>query len=154
MASSVDFSIYSIPAYYILNLLPHVYAVNIIKSVNNGHWNNASPRSASHMSSLQKSVPAEIFSRHERAQAAHANGLENFPLLIAAVVLGNLAKLDVALLNGVSWGFVVLRILYAIAYVQIVQQKLSLLRSAIYLLSLLLSFYSIVKSGMVLSGET
>lgn len=103
------------------------------------------------MSSLQTSVPAEIFARHERAQAAHDNGVENFPLLIAVVVLGNLAKLDVGFLNGVSAGFIGLRFLYTIAYIQIAQVKLSYLRSAFYFSSLLLCFYSIVRSGIALN---
>ena len=65
-----------------------------LKRANNNFWNNASPRSVEFLAACKKAVPAGVYARFERAEAAHANGLENAPLFIGAVLAGNVAGLE------------------------------------------------------------
>lgn len=62
--------------------------VNLIKSANNKKWNNANPRGTDTNSIYKSSVPAEVFAKYERAEAAHKNLLENAPLFVGAVGMG------------------------------------------------------------------
>ena len=47
-----------------------------------------------------------------RAEAAMANGFEHIGIFAAAVVAGNVAKLNPRLLNGLSLGYIVSRLVY------------------------------------------
>ena len=103
MASIVpaaNYSFYAIPAFYVLNLVPQVYGATILKNANNGNSDHANPRT--HPNTLKKNTPKEIYGRFERAQAAHNNGFENLPLIAAAVICGNMARLDPSTLNTVA----------------------------------------------------
>jgi len=52
-----------------------------------------------------------------RAYAAHLNSFEAFPLFAVAVILAELHHVDGQLLNQLSGGFVVARVLYIISYI-------------------------------------
>ena len=97
---AANYSFYVIPAFYVLNLVPHVYGATILKNANNGNQDRANPRT--HLQSLKKSTPSEIYARYERAEAAHNNGFEILPLIAAAVICGNVARLDPSTLNTVA----------------------------------------------------
>jgi len=101
MASSItNYSLFAVPAYWILCLIPHNYAIAIMKKANNGHWDNTSPRSSIWDAKLKASTPAEVFGRYERAEAAQKNGFENFPIFVGAILAGNIAKLGNPTLNS------------------------------------------------------
>ena len=97
---AANYSFYVIPAFYVLNLVPQVYGATILKNANNGSSDHANPRT--HATSLKKNTPKEIYGRYERAQAAHNNGFENLPLIAAAIICGNMARLDPSTLNTVA----------------------------------------------------
>ncbi|KAL1611303.1 hypothetical protein SLS59_000021 [Nothophoma quercina] len=86
-----NYSFYSIPVYWFLALVPHAYAVAVAKKANKGFWDNTNPRNTGY---LEKNIPKEALAKYERAEAAHANGMENAPYFIGAVLAGNLAGLD------------------------------------------------------------
>lgn len=82
-----------------MNMLPHWYSLIIISGGVLKNWNNANPRSLDSQTLFRKRATADQNLRWERARAAHNNGLEFLPLLVAAVALGNMAKMDPEELN-------------------------------------------------------
>jgi len=147
-----NYSVYSIPVYYVLSILPHSYAISLITAANNGKWDNSSPRSSSYASTIQKSVPAACFAKYERAESAHKNGMENLAVFATAVVLGNLAKLPSEKLNAVTGLFLALRVAYTVAYVQISDHKKSFVRTGLWASGVACCMYLIVSAGNVLRG--
>ncbi|KAI9675496.1 MAG: hypothetical protein M1829_003300 [Trizodia sp. TS-e1964] len=147
MSSSMNFSIYAIPVYYVLAQLPHVYCIALIRRANNGRWDNANPRSAAWMSSMQKTVPAATYARYERSRAAHQNSFENMPLYFAAIILGNMAKLPPATLNSVAGASLVLRALYTLFYVETTSRRWSFARTGIWYLSVMAQLYLIIRAA-------
>ncbi|KAH6620499.1 hypothetical protein C7974DRAFT_378536 [Boeremia exigua] len=85
-----NYSLYSIPVYWFFSLAPHAYAISVAKSANNGVWDNTNPRNTAY---LEKNVPKHALERYERAEAAHANGMENAPFFVGAVLAGNFVGL-------------------------------------------------------------
>ncbi|RDW66758.1 hypothetical protein BP5796_09507 [Coleophoma crateriformis] len=85
-----NYSVYAIPAYFVLTLFPHQYALyTISRAQKKGFaiYDNRNPR-GSWTENLKASVPADVFATYERAEAAHKNGYESFPLICTAVILG------------------------------------------------------------------
>ncbi|MCJ1472534.1 hypothetical protein MMC13_001183 [Lambiella insularis] len=148
---AANYSIYAIPAFWLLSLLPHNYAIHTITSANNGKWDNANPRSSNWGATIRAQVPAASVARYERAEAAHKNGMENLPLFCTAVVLGNMAGLEARTLNAVSGLVLGLRVVYNVWYVANSDVRKSYIRTGIWLASVLSYFYLIVKAGNVLS---
>ncbi|KAG9200772.1 hypothetical protein G6514_006628 [Epicoccum nigrum] len=127
-----NYSLHSIPVYWFLALAPHAYAVGVAKKANNGHWDNTNPRNTSY---LEQKVPKEALARYERAEAAHANGMENAPFFIGAVLAGNFAGLDATTLNAYTGVYIGLRVLYNVLYVRTTTLKSSRARSLVWLAS-------------------
>ena len=148
---SKNYSFYTIPVYCILTYLPYWYSVLTIQNSSKDRWDNANPKSTKHIDSVQKSVTADTYGRYERGKAAHNNGLENFPLLIAAVVMSNMARLDFGMLNGMFGVFFALRIAYTVAYIRISGVNASYFRSMMWMFSVSILMYINIRSGQVLS---
>jgi uncharacterized MAPEG superfamily protein len=149
--TTTNYSIYMIPAYYVLAQLPHTIAIGTIRSANNGRWNNANPRSSQWNETLVKSMPAAVFAKYERCEAAHKNMLENMALFTTAVVLGNLASLPAGTLNATVGGYLALRVAYLIAYINTTSRKRSFLRTGIWGASTAVLISLIVRAGNVLA---
>ncbi|CAI6335895.1 unnamed protein product [Periconia digitata] len=130
-----NYSLHTIPIYWILALVPHAVAVSSLKNANNGRWNNANPRSAQNGENWRKSIPAAVISKYERLEAAHSNSMENAPFFIGAVIAGNLAGLSSDTMNTATMSFLALRVLYVIAYGTIKSTKYSYIRSLIWAVS-------------------
>ena len=152
--ASTNYSIYAIPAYYILSMLPHNYALIIIKAANNGRWDNSNPRSPAWHEKIQKSTPAEIFGRYERAEGAHKNGMENMAIFCTTIVLGNLAQLPASTLNTVAGLYLALRVIYTVAYIYIGSSKYSYARSGIWAGTIALCFYQIIRAANVFASRS
>jgi hypothetical protein len=71
-----NLSILAIPAYYILSLLPHGYALNVATQGQLIKWDNRNPRSSDLKAKLKERLPAKEFAKYERLEACHANGME------------------------------------------------------------------------------
>lgn len=72
-------SILAIPAYYIISLVPHSYALNVATQGKLLTWDNRNPRSTELKAKLKASLPAETYAKYERLEACHANGFEVLP---------------------------------------------------------------------------
>ncbi|KAK9239630.1 hypothetical protein V1525DRAFT_29623 [Lipomyces kononenkoae] len=138
-----NYSLFALPAYYILSLYPHVYALNLIRAATNGQWDNANPRSTLWDETMKRIVPKETYACFERAEGAHKNGMENFPLFATALVLGTVAELPSQTMNAFAGMFLIVRALYTAAYINIKRGKISLVRTALFGLGMGLCISSI-----------
>ncbi|KAL8684740.1 MAG: hypothetical protein Q9224_006157, partial [Gallowayella concinna] len=102
-----------------MNSVPHLYSILIFSGGSVKKFDNANPKSTAVREKFQKRVSAPTYARWERARAAHNNGNENFPLLVAAVVLGNLAGLDAGTMNWMLGAVLLTRAIYILAYIEI-----------------------------------
>ncbi|KAF2738410.1 hypothetical protein EJ04DRAFT_52365 [Polyplosphaeria fusca] len=143
----LNYSLYTIPIYWIMAIAPHAYASKLVREANNNKWNNANPRSTVHHDQISKSVPSDVFAKYERAEAAHKNSMENAPLFIGAVLAGNLARLQPSFLNLALGTYLGFRVVYLAAYINTTTQKYSYLRSLLWATSTGLLFYVFVKAG-------
>ena len=148
--STSNYSIYALPAFFVLGLVPQVYASTLIKKATNGRFDNSNPRGQSIIQSYQKSTDAATFAKWERARAAHSNAMENLPLFSTAVICANMAGLDTGLVNTVCGAFLVLRALYTVAYIAVADKKLANVRSAFWIGSVGCCLYLMIKAGNVL----
>lgn len=96
-----NYSIYAIPAFYFLALVPQFYSTVLINRATNGRFDNANPRGASFSETCKKSLDKATLGRFERAKAAHTNALENLPLFASAVICANMAGLQKGMVNSV-----------------------------------------------------
>ena len=149
---ATNYSFYAIPASFILILAPQLYASSIVRNTKNVRRDNANPRGETYAQSLKKNLPKEDFSRFERARAAHFNGYESFPLFAAAVICGNMAKIDPSTLNTMTGLFLVLRTVYNIAYIQTTTQQWSVLRTGVWISSVLCCLVLLSKAGGVMAN--
>ncbi|KAF2428852.1 hypothetical protein EJ08DRAFT_313377 [Tothia fuscella] len=151
-----NLSILAIPAYYILAVAPHTYALGLCTTNNPKTWNNANPRGKSNKDAIVSDLSPEQYGRFERAEAAHANAMENLPIFATAIVLANTAGLKRAGLDGID-GFVgmwfAVRIAHTISYIGIEDRRLSYVRSGLWVVSLGLCFRMFGKAAKVLNGN-
>lgn len=149
-----NYSIYGIPLYWLLALVPHGYASSIIKKANNGRRNNANPRSVDTHQHYKKVCPAAVWARWERAEAAHNNALENAPLFIGTIIIGNVVGLSPDTLNiatGVALG---LRLVYTLLYIGISKNKPSYARSMVWAGFVGTLVTVLIKAGNVVVKQT
>src|SRR5262249_55793585 len=135
-------------------LAPHAYSISLIQSVSSKTWDNRNPRGSTQSQALQKSVPAHIYTKFERARACHANGLENMPLFVAAVILGNFAALESAELNMACGVYLGLRALYTVAYIVIERKRYSFFRTAVWTAGMIDCMWVVVKAGSVVAKKS
>ncbi|KAJ7474132.1 hypothetical protein FB451DRAFT_1398130 [Mycena latifolia] len=64
--------------------------------------NSLQPRGNTSRVSADKQVPAAISARIERMEGTHLNDNKNFPIWVAAVLVGNFARLDNYTMNVIS----------------------------------------------------
>ena len=100
--STANYSVYAIPAFYILGIGPHLYSAFLIYRGTNGRFDNVNPRGTSQSEVCKKSLDRATMARVERAKAAHVNALECLPLFASAVICANMAGLERGLMNWVS----------------------------------------------------
>ncbi|KAB8627257.1 hypothetical protein FH972_026090 [Carpinus fangiana] len=132
ISSSTNYSVYALPLYYLLGILPHGVAIIIASGGNPGKWDNRNPRAAGLKANLTKRLGPAKFARYERAESAHYNTLESFPLLATAVILANLAHLPTEQLNTFVAGNFILRSVYLVAYISTSSQLPTVLRTLIW----------------------
>ena len=104
-------SLYTIPAAWVLSIAPHFYAASL------GKFDNKSPRAYTKESSSDQSIDKATKERIIRAEGAQQNGFENIGLFAAAVVAGNIARLDNWTLNALTGGYLLSRVAYNLLYI-------------------------------------
>ncbi|KAF2457473.1 hypothetical protein BDY21DRAFT_343968 [Lineolata rhizophorae] len=147
-----NYSFFGIPVSYGVAMLPRLYSMLMIKRAANNRWNNVNPRGVDTVEKIKQRVPPDVFARYERTVAAHQNGLESFPLVTTAIILGNWAQLPAAELNTFVAGYIASRIVYCLLYINTTRGKLSFIRSGTFIAGMLWCTYTIVKSCSILSG--
>lgn len=147
-----NYSALGLPLYYLLCIVPHAYALTIAsggKPVT--RWDNRNPRTDELRASLKQRLPAALYARYQRGEAAHYNSLESFPLVAAAVVLGNVAGLPKGELNDFVVLTGLLRVVYILAYVNTAQQKFTAVRSLVWFAQLGVNAAFLWKAGKALA---
>jgi uncharacterized MAPEG superfamily protein len=147
-----NYSIFAIPAYYILTLWPHVYSHTLLRSANS-RIDNSNPRSTHQVAKVGRAVPAATYAKWERARAAHANGIENMALAVAAVVLGNVARLDPGWLNSMLGGYLASRVVYTLLYLKIGDAKKSLARSMVWAGGVVMLLTIVTRAGLAVARD-
>ena len=141
-----NLAIIAIPAYYILSLVPHQYAISVATQGDLSKFDNRNPRDSDYHAKLKETLPADQFAKWARAESAHANNMENFPLFTAAIFAGLFAEQATKgtiggtyVSSGIStgltrfvYGWFATRFLYNIAYITTTTNQWSYLRSGIY----------------------
>ncbi|KAF2089122.1 hypothetical protein K490DRAFT_72740 [Saccharata proteae CBS 121410] len=147
-------TILAIPLYHLLALWPHARAISISTSGDPLAWDNRSPRGVNQKAALAKRLSPATHARFERLEAAHANSMENMPLFLASVVLGNMADLQqVEGLNGLNAfcvAFLVVRGLYSVVYAGNDTMGKSYVRTVLYFLGVALCWKVLFQAAGVL----
>jgi len=142
-----NYSLYAIPAYYILTLIPNVMAVVTIKQASKGRFDNANPRSSKFAASLEKTVPPAVLESFERRKACHQNGLESLPLFCTALVLANMARAPTSSLNTFAGVFMSLRVVYTMLYLNTTDGSIARARSAVWMVGTIYCLYTIYQAA-------
>ncbi|KAF5356888.1 hypothetical protein D9756_006732 [Leucocoprinus leucothites] len=127
---SSPLSLYSIPVVYFTAMYPHLWKVNTIMSITG--FNNVYPRANVTEFAQDKRVPPKLAGKIKRMEGAHCNGLEQFPVWTAAILVANLAGLDNAYLNKMSLGFIAMRILFNQIYIAHESNAVGWVRTAVF----------------------
>jgi uncharacterized MAPEG superfamily protein len=130
---SANYSLFAIPAYMVLAMVPHSYSVWLVTKHNNRKFDLPSPRSTDNRVRIEKSVPRHIYRKYERCRAAHDNMLENMAFVTAGILAGIVGTLDASFMNTACAVYLVSRVLHIISYVQISSHKFATLRTLWYL---------------------
>ncbi|KAF2120551.1 hypothetical protein BDV96DRAFT_641224 [Lophiotrema nucula] len=148
-------SILAIPAYYMLSVLPHSYALGVATRGKVLTWDNRNPRSTDLKVRLKKDLDPDTYALYERAEACHANGMENLPLFATAVILGNMAGLKKEGLGGMT-GFaatyLAIRVVYTAVYLGVKTNGPTIARSGLWIAGFSLCFRIIFKAAKALGG--
>jgi uncharacterized MAPEG superfamily protein len=117
-----NYSIYTIPAAWILTQAVSTRIILLAR----GLGSNTYPRED--LTRVTAQLPPSEAAKIKRQEAAHKNGLENFPLFAAAIIVGNEAGLDSGTLNLIGMGYLITRGVYTWLYTNISTEKKSYLR--------------------------
>lgn len=145
---SANYSFFALPAMFVLGQVPHSYGTAQVVSARNGKYNQHNPRGQANQEDIKKTVPQETWQTFERCEAAHSNSNENFPLFAAAVICGNMAKLDPDTLNLACGAFLALRVAYTVVYVTASKPPYSYARSLLWFSSVGICLYLMMTAGM------
>ncbi|KAK1769234.1 hypothetical protein QBC33DRAFT_557284 [Phialemonium atrogriseum] len=108
-----NLSYYSVPAAFVLLVLPHAYAVRAAGR----NYDLAQPRRTDENLAKDESLDKVTVRRIQRARAAAANGLETIGLYAAAIVAANTQGVPTRKLNLLSLGYLASRVVYNFVYV-------------------------------------
>ena len=114
-----NISLYTVPAAWVVAFMPRVWAIRTYTAATKKDTKAISlqPRDFSKIATNDQALDAKTRDRIIRAEAAQANGFENFGLFAAAVVAGNMAGLEVGTMNGLTIAYLVSRVVYNHIYI-------------------------------------
>ncbi|WWC89062.1 uncharacterized protein L201_003980 [Kwoniella dendrophila CBS 6074] len=130
-----NYSLYAVPVAWAVAVAPHFYAIstyNAEKAVGSEKWDNREPKG-----NIAKVKDAKLSPNAQgkflRAEAAQENGLQNLPLFIGAILVGNFARLPNSVLNNTAAFYLVTRLVYSFLYINNTSLFAANLRSATFL---------------------
>ncbi|KAF2028658.1 hypothetical protein EK21DRAFT_113672 [Setomelanomma holmii] len=142
-----NFSLYAIPAAWLLSIAPHFYAASL------GKFDNKNPRTYTSDTEADQSIDKATKAKIIRAEGAQQNGFENIGLFAAAVVIGNVAKLPNSTLNTLSAAYLASRVVYNGLYIAGTSDMLSNARSVTFLTGVGIIWTFFIQSGNVLRNQ-
>ncbi|KAF2840897.1 hypothetical protein M501DRAFT_1010091 [Patellaria atrata CBS 101060] len=143
---SGNYSLYTIPAAWMLAFAPHVYSVNTYEAASKKPYHMREPRSFTRRLEEDETIDAKTKGRIQRAEGAQANGFENLGLYAAAVVAANIAGVDNKWLNILSGTYIASR--YAYNKVYIANDDVAPeVRTAVFFIGIGAIFTLIIKAG-------
>lgn len=107
--SRTNYSLYCVPAAWVLSILPHFYAASV--AGRGGKFDNTNPNTnpRNAAKNLESKLTKSDFGRYQRAEAAQQNGFENIALFATAVLVANQAKLPIDTVNTASFFYLASR---------------------------------------------
>ncbi|KAM0750642.1 hypothetical protein T439DRAFT_325699 [Meredithblackwellia eburnea MCA 4105] len=148
-----NYSLYSVPAAWMLCIFPHWYAISLTASSKDlPNFKNSCPREfIAKCRALEKQSP--VVARYLRAEAASQNGFENIGLWAAAVAIGNAAGIPSSTLNIISGTYLVSRALYNVLYISTTTEQKSALRTLVFGSGVLCIWFNFIKAGLILNKQ-
>ncbi|KAK5072213.1 hypothetical protein LTR64_004006 [Lithohypha guttulata] len=145
-------SILSIPIVYALAFPPHLYAFARGMTASNYTYSNTVPRA--NLDLLKSKLPEATWQSLARAQGAHLNALEGFPLFAGAMIAGNYAKLPPNDLNFAAAEYICARVVYTALYMTTKSEAWSYLRTGVYAWSLAAPIWILWKAGKKIRDQS
>ncbi|KAL0473094.1 hypothetical protein QR685DRAFT_515792 [Neurospora intermedia] len=147
LALSSNWSLHSVPAAFVLALLPNFYA----SMAAGKNYDLANPRKTEEHLAKDTTLSKQQVNRILRAKAAANNGLETIGLYAAGVVAANAAKLPVETVNKLSLFYLGTRLVYNLVYVFLQDnRKFAPVRSLAWMAGLGAIFSLFIKAGNAL----
>ncbi|ORX35654.1 hypothetical protein BD324DRAFT_652202 [Kockovaella imperatae] len=114
-----NFSFYAIPAAFGISLAPHLYAIALYNKeraagTDAWDWNNPKKNLAG---VKEAKLSPQMADRYARAEAANENGFSSLPLFAAAVIAGNVARIEPKALNSAVTVYLASRIAFNLIYI-------------------------------------
>lgn len=151
MASLFDttrnLSFYTIPVGWLTAIVPHLYAVSVYESSSKKKFDTTKPRSFMAKLDDDQTIDQATKNTVIRGEGAQQNGIENLGLFAAAVVAGNVARLDNSYLNALSGGYIATRIVYNLLYLNSHNSTMANMRTAAYLSGIGLILTMFISAG-------
>ncbi|SNX81725.1 uncharacterized protein MEPE_00430 [Melanopsichium pennsylvanicum] len=138
-----NYSYYTIPAAWILSILPHFHAIGLSK----GQFKNTSPRQLLH-DLMAKKDKTELDKKIIRAESAQLNGFENLGLFASAVVAANMTGVPNHQLNRLSIGYLASRVLFNLLYIFVTDEATANLRSTSFITGVGIIWTLFIKAGL------
>jgi len=130
--ATTNYSFYSIPAAWLLSLIPHQYAITLYSRSARKTFDNRHPRSLTSKLEGDQTIDKRTKERIIRAEGAQQNGFENLAFFAAAVTAGNAAGLSPETMNMLSGAYLASRVVYNLVYINADTAALAGLRTLIY----------------------
>ncbi|KZV97392.1 hypothetical protein EXIGLDRAFT_731093 [Exidia glandulosa HHB12029] len=145
LLSMPGLSMYSIPAAWLSLFLPFNQRFGMI--TNRIGYNNVTPRHNAAALKTDPTLPKDFVEKCAKLEGAHQNGLETFPVWVAAVLAGNFAGLETQTMNTASIAFVVSRFAYNYIYVNGKTNSQGYVRTGTWATSIGICMWVLVKAG-------
>ena len=151
---ALNISFYLVPIAWLLAMLPRVYSLTTYAAHSRAQNPDAmkeNPRSIPAIVAADKTLSPQVRDRILRAESAMINGYDNLGFFAAAVCVGNVARLDVSLLNWLTAVYIASRLVYIPAYIYNDTVRSVYTRSAVFAVGLIVNVALFVLAGVRLN---
>ncbi|TEB34205.1 hypothetical protein FA13DRAFT_1812157 [Coprinellus micaceus] len=154
MASILDapLSLYSIPVAWLLAYIPQVIKVTTASKFTT--YDNLDPRTNVSKISAKDKVDDRLKAKVARADAAHQNGLESFPVWSIAVLVANYAGLASRSINNTALVYLGSRVVYNYIYINQSKQWHGSSRTLVWNVGVGAALSLLIRSANLVSSRT
>ncbi|PSS16500.1 hypothetical protein M430DRAFT_19488 [Amorphotheca resinae ATCC 22711] len=143
-----NYSLYTIPAAWVVALAPHAVTLALAKSID-----KTAPRTYAKSLESDQTLDKATKAKIHRCEGAQTNGFENIGLFAAAVIAGNIAGLPAETLNTLSGGYILSRIVYNYIYITGTTEAMASARTLAFFAGIGQVFALFIKSGNALRNR-